>query len=67
MSEQTVPPVDEQTAPDAAERAREAVSYARTRAGEVVESVASYTREHPLAALGMAFAAGVLVASLTRR
>lgn len=67
MSEQAVPPVDESPSQEAAERAREAARYARTRAGEVVESVASYTREHPLAALGMAFAAGVLVASLTRR
>ena len=50
-----------------AEKAREMADYARTRAGEVVESVARYTRDNPLAALGIAFAAGVVLASLTRR
>jgi ElaB/YqjD/DUF883 family membrane-anchored ribosome-binding protein len=50
-----------------AEKAREAADYARARAGEVVDSVARYTRDNPLAALGIAFAAGVVLASLTRR
>jgi ElaB/YqjD/DUF883 family membrane-anchored ribosome-binding protein len=50
-----------------AEKAREVADYARVRAGEVVDTVARYTRDNPLAALGIAFAAGVVVASLTRR
>jgi ElaB/YqjD/DUF883 family membrane-anchored ribosome-binding protein len=50
-----------------AEKAREMAERARAQAGEVVGTVTRYTRENPLAALGIAFAAGVVVASLTRR
>jgi ElaB/YqjD/DUF883 family membrane-anchored ribosome-binding protein len=50
-----------------ADKAREAADYARTRAAEVADSVSRYTRDNPLAALGIAFAAGVVLASLTRR
>jgi ElaB/YqjD/DUF883 family membrane-anchored ribosome-binding protein len=52
---------------DQAEKARQTAEYARARAGEVVDSVARYTRDNPLAAVGVAFAAGFLLASLTRR
>jgi ElaB/YqjD/DUF883 family membrane-anchored ribosome-binding protein len=48
-------------------KAREAAEHARTRAGEVAGTVANYARDNPLAALGIAFAAGVVVASLARR
>ncbi|MFN3714110.1 MAG: hypothetical protein ACK4SX_10650 [Alcanivoracaceae bacterium] len=51
----------------AEEHLREQAGKARTRAGEVAGTVASYARDNPLAAMGIAFAAGVVVASLARR
>lgn len=52
---------------DQAEKARQAAEYAKARGAEVVDTVARYTRDNPLAAVGVAFAAGFLLASLTRR
>ncbi len=36
------------------------------RAGEVGDEVTSYVQQHPLAAIGIAFGAGLLVAALLR-
>lgn len=57
----------EQQLREQAEKAKQNAEYAKARAGEVVESVARYTRDNPLAAVGIAFAAGALLASLMRR
>ncbi|PKM22814.1 MAG: hypothetical protein CVV10_02395 [Gammaproteobacteria bacterium HGW-Gammaproteobacteria-14] len=54
-------------AAQAAVKAREATEYARQRSADMVETVTSYTRENPLMALGLAFAAGVVLASITGR
>lgn len=48
-------------------KAREMADRARVQAGQAVGTVSRYTRDNPLAALGIAFAAGAVVASLTRR
>lgn len=50
-----------------AEKVQQSTEYAKTRAKEVVGAVADYTRDNPLAAVGIAFAAGALLASLMRR
>lgn len=42
-------------------------SEAGARAGNLSERVGDYVQEHPVASLGIAFGAGLLVASLLRR
>ncbi|WP_416139637.1 DUF883 family protein [Halomonas sp. HK25] len=49
------------------ERIREVAANGRQRADDVLERVTSYVREKPLMSIGMAFVAGVLYKTLTRR
>lgn len=51
----------------AGERLREGREQAHARADDMVGTVCTYVRDNPLAALGIAFVAGSLVSSLTRR
>lgn len=61
----------QQTAQQAREQAEVADSdnsdALQQQAEALSQQVSEYTRSHPLAALGMAFAAGVLVSALLRR
>ncbi|MCC1497235.1 hypothetical protein [Alcanivorax sp. 1008] len=57
----------EESLREQAEKARQTAEYAKARGAEVIDSMARYTRDNPLAAVGVAFAAGFLLASLTRR
>lgn len=50
-----------------ADKVQQSAEHATARTKEVAESVADYTRDHPLAAVGIAFAAGALLATLMRR
>ncbi len=45
---------------------KESRDKAKVRANEVTDEVTSYMQQHPIAALGIAFGAGVLVAALLR-
>lgn len=56
-----------QHASHADERVREAAAHGRQRADDMLERVTSYVREKPLMSIGIAFIAGVLYSSLTRR
>lgn len=56
-----------QMAHDAADRVREGAHQARVKSEEMAGSVKQYIRENPMMALGVAFAAGTIVASLGRR
>lgn len=49
------------------ERLRETASEAVDQGRESVERARGYVAEHPLAAVGIAFAAGVVAAALLRR
>jgi len=49
------------------ERIREATAHGRQRADDLLERVTGYVRDKPLLSVGMAFVAGVLYTSLTRR
>jgi ElaB/YqjD/DUF883 family membrane-anchored ribosome-binding protein len=49
------------------ERVREAAAHGRQRADDVLERVTHYVRENPLMSIGIAFVAGALYSSLTRR
>lgn len=49
------------------ERVREAAAQGRQRADDVLDRVNSYVRENPLMSIGIAFVAGALYSSLTRR
>lgn len=54
-------------ASQADERVREAAAQGRQRADDVLDRVNSYVRENPLMSIGIAFVAGALYSSLTRR
>jgi ElaB/YqjD/DUF883 family membrane-anchored ribosome-binding protein len=49
------------------DRARAASHHARDSVSEYQTQAEQYAREHPFAALGIAFAAGVIVSHLMRR
>ncbi|MGJ7456535.1 DUF883 family protein [Halomonas sp. RA08-2] len=49
------------------ERVREAATHGRERADDVLERVNTYVRDKPLTSIGLAFVAGVLYKTLTRR
>lgn len=49
------------------ERFREAAAHGRQRADDLLEHVTLYVREKPLMSIGLAFVAGILYSSLTRR
>ena len=49
------------------ERVREAASQGRQRADDMIGTVNGYVRENPLMAIGIAFLAGAIYSSLTRR
>ena len=49
------------------ERVREAASQGRQHADDMIGSVNGYVRGNPLLSIGIAFIAGVLCLSLTRR
>ena len=48
-------------------RVREAGQKARQRSDETLQTVAVFVRDNPLTSLGIAFAAGTLLAALRRR
>jgi ElaB/YqjD/DUF883 family membrane-anchored ribosome-binding protein len=50
----------------AEETLKQSRDKAKVRVGEVTDEVASYMQQHPVAALGIAFGAGLLVAALLR-
>ena len=54
-------------ADDAQKQARRRGSAARAQGEQLGESVRGYIDEHPLTALGLAFGAGIIAASLLRR
>lgn len=56
-----------QHASHANERVREAAAHGRQRADGVLDRVSCYVRENPLMSIGIAFVAGALYSSLTRR
>lgn len=49
------------------ERVREAAAHGRRRADDVLDRVNTYVGENPLMSVGIAFVAGVLYSSLSRR
>ncbi|SEO48503.1 DUF883 family protein [Aquisalimonas asiatica] len=49
------------------ERVRDAAAQGRQRADDVLDRVNTYVRENPLMSIGIAFVAGALYSSLTRR
>lgn len=49
------------------ERVREVANQGRQRADDVLDRVNGYVRDKPLMSIGMAFVAGVLYTTLTRR
>lgn len=51
---------------NAEETLKQSRDKAKVRAGEVTDEVTSYMQQHPVAALGIAFGAGLLVAALLR-
>lgn len=54
-------------AAQAEERVRESTQNARERSGDLLDSVSDYVKDNPLAALGLAFAAGTVFSAMTRR
>lgn len=54
-------------ASQADERVREASAHGRQRADDLLDRVNSYVRENPLMSIGIAFVAGALYSSLSRR
>ncbi len=54
-------------ASQADERVREAAAQGRQHADDMVNRVNGYVRENPLMSIGIAFLAGVIYSSLTRR
>lgn len=54
------------TASNAESSLNQTLSTARVKAGEANESLTGFVREHPFAALGIAFGTGVLLSYLTR-
>jgi ElaB/YqjD/DUF883 family membrane-anchored ribosome-binding protein len=55
-----------QTASSAESSLQQTLSSARVKAGEAGDSVTDFVRQHPFAALGIAFGTGVLLSYLTR-
>ncbi|WP_290647581.1 hypothetical protein [Aquisalimonas sp.] len=51
----------------AGDEVREKVQYGKERADDLLGSVSGYIRDYPLTAIGLAFVAGTLYASLKRR
>ena len=56
-----------EVASDASDRLHETADRARTEGEKLAKSLKDYTGKHPVASLGIAFAAGVVIASLLRR
>ncbi len=56
-----------QHASQADERVREAAAHGRERADDLLERMNGYVRDNPLMSIGIAFVAGALYSSLTRR
>lgn len=52
---------------EAEERVRKSARQVQQRSNEVADTVGEFAREHPLASVGIAFAAGYLLAALFRR
>lgn len=51
----------------AEEKVREKAQYGKERADDMLGTVGTYIRDNPYTAIGLAFAAGLLYASLRRR
>lgn len=56
-----------ESAEHVAERAHKAADYGRHKRDELTQNVSSYVNEHPIASLGIAFGAGLLVSALLKR
>jgi len=54
-------------AADAEEQLLRSTRKAQQRSNELAHTVGEYTQQHPLASIGIAFAAGFLLSSLFRR
>lgn len=52
---------------DAEERVRRSGEQAQERSQDLLASVTDYVHENPLAALGLAFAAGTIFSAMTRK
>lgn len=52
---------------EAEERVRKSAREVRQRSNDTADTLARFAREHPLASVGVAFAAGYLLAMLFRR
>ncbi len=52
---------------EADEKVREKARQGQERADDILNAVGTYVRENPLTAIGLAFVAGALYSSLTRR
>lgn len=66
MAHHTVDRVAERAA-QAEERVRQGTEHAETVGRDAADSVGRYMREHPMASLGIAAAAGFILSSLLRR
>lgn len=56
-----------ESASDVSHRARDTADHARLRGQEYTDDVRTFIMERPLTSLGIAFAAGCVLAHLTRR
>lgn len=54
-------------AADAEARVRDAGQKAKDRSDETLQTISGFVRDNPLTSLGIAFAAGSILAALTRR
>jgi ElaB/YqjD/DUF883 family membrane-anchored ribosome-binding protein len=55
------------SAAEKAARAEERLREATAQGNDIVTAVSDYVKENPLTALGLAFAAGTIFSSMTRR
>jgi ElaB/YqjD/DUF883 family membrane-anchored ribosome-binding protein len=51
----------------AAEKVREGAHIAQEKSADILKSVSCFVKENPIAAIGIAFVAGSIISSLSRR
>lgn len=52
---------------EAEDQVRQSARRAQDRSNEMMSTIGQFTQEHPIASIGIAFAAGYLLSSLFRR